>query len=381
MAVKRASGKSQSTLQDHRQAMDDALSGLPGLVVAHGECEFLRAEAVSGFRQAWQEKYPQGDETVIRATGEVRIPTLSDITAELSGNSLFAKEKLVVVRQAEKILFPQGRASADAADEAKAAKTAGGREKAFLERIQNPSPLIWLVLETAQLPRNRVLGKRVAEAFLEIVCPNPYPRDIPPWLGARAGRLGKNIDHEACDLLARAHGADLGVLAGEVEKLALFAGENETIGAAMVSEFLTGTIEFDIFGFTNAVEARDADRAVYFARRIAVQGTRDQRGKREDGEKSAHRVLAMLGGTVQGLLRARVAMARRLGAADFAAAEKLSPWRAEKLLDAASRFSLRELRLMARHAADQLRRAHDTGGDALLSLELMAVRFTGKGLL
>lgn len=368
-------------MQEHRQALEGAMAELPAVAVVFGDCEFLRAEAAASFRQAWMARYPDGDEISLRGSGENRNAGLSDITAELSGGSLFAKEKLVVVRQAEKILFPQSGRGAGEEGEADLPKAAGNREKAFLERVENPPSLIWLLLECSQLPRNRTLGKRVSELAAIIPCPQPYPRDLPYWLAVRARAGGKSLDEEAADLLIRAHGADLGALAGEIDKLTLFAGDGKTIDASMVSEFLTGTIEFDIFGFTNAVEARDERKAVFFARRIAVQGTRDQRGKKEDGEKSAHRVLAMLAGTVQGLLRARVAGARRLGVADFAAAEKLSPWRAERLLEAAGRFSLRELRLMARYAADQLRRAHDTGGDPLLSLELMAVKFTGKGLL
>ena len=65
-----------------------------------------------------------------------------------------------------------------------------------------------------------------------------------------------------------------------------------------------------------------------------------------------------------------------VSAGDFAAEEKLSPWRAGKLLEAAGRFELPELRRMVGLAADQLRRVHDTGGDPLLALESMAVKFT-----
>lgn len=375
MALKRSGAKPQATLQDHRRTLEQVRADLPGMVVVAGECEFLRAEATAVIRDAWLDKYPNGDTVIIRGAGDGRPATLADIAAEFSGGSLFAREKLIVVRQAEKILFPTSRAGADDAPEA-SQKPAGDREKSFLERLDNPPSLIWLVLETAQLPKNRTLGKRLAEKCTVIPCPLPFPRDVPAWLSDRARSLGKSLTEEAADLLVRAHGQDLGVLAGEIDKLSLYAGEGKRIDAAMASEFLTGTIEFDVFGFTNAVEARQLEQAVFYARRITEQGTRDQRGKKEDGARSAHRVLAMLAGTVQGLLRARVAAARRLQPAEFAAAEKLSPWRAEKLLAASTRFSLRELRIMARFAADQIRRSHDTGGDPLLALELMAVKFT-----
>lgn len=373
MAAKRFGGGAQSSFRDFQAAMEAVARDLPFLAVAFGECDFLRGEAANRFRNAWLEKNPGGDIVTIRGLGEGRPVSLADVTGELAGASLFAKEKLIIVRQAERLLFP-GLGKKD--ESAEPREGGGSREKGFVHCLDKPPRGIWLFLETSQLPKNRTLGKRLAAEAAVVPCPSPTQRDIPVWLSGRARDLGIRMDDAAMDLLMRAHGPEMGVLAGELDKLALFAGEGGTVDAAAVGEFLTGRIEFDIFGFTNAVEARDADRAVFFARRIALQGTRDQRGKKEDGEKSAHRVLSMLAGTVQSLLRANVARARRLDSAEFAAAEKLSPWRADKLYAAAAKFQLRELRTMARMAADQLRRVHDTGGDPLLALETMAVRFT-----
>lgn len=378
MAMKKT-GKEQATLRDFQAALSTAIHELPPLVAIAGDCEYLRAEAAARYRRAWMENHPSGDLAILRGSGESRPAGIADITRELSGGSLFAKEKLVMVRQAERILFPAGGKAASEGGEEEAKSSGNDREKAFLDRLEKPAAMMWLMLETAQLPRNRTLGKRLAEYCTVVPCPMPTQRDIPGWLFDRARELGTALSDAAADLLIRAHGADLGILSAELEKLALFAGEGREIGADTVREFLTGTIEFDIFGLTNAVEARDAEQAVFYARRISLQGTRDQKGKKEDGERSAHKIMAMLAGTLQGLLRARVAKAMGASAADFASAERLSPWRAGKLLEASTRFSLRELRHMVGFAADQMRRSHDTGGDALLSLELMAVRFTNKG--
>ncbi len=369
MALKK--GREQATLKEYNAALERAAEAPPPLAVAAGECEFLRAHALSRLRDAWTARFPDGDAVTLRGAGEARQPGLSDLTAELSGGSLFARDKLVIVRQAERVLFPAGGKSAgDAA-------AASAREKAFLDRIAHPSPRTWLVLETAQLPGNRTLGKAIAAGASVIPCPLPAQRELPAFLAARAGEAGRRIEPQAAELLIRAHGADPGALAREVDKLALFAPEGAAIDVPSVETFLTGTIEFDIFQFTNAVEAKDRREAVRYARRIAGQGTRDQKGRREDGGKSAHKVLFMLSSSAELLLRAGTARAAGRGAEDFSAAAGLSPWRGEKLYAAAAKFSLRELRRMVECAAEQMRRSHDTGGDAALSLELMAVRFTG----
>ncbi len=358
------------SLRDYQRALDQALASVPHLVAVYGECEFLRHKAIVRLRDAWLQANPSGDVVQLRGAGDTR-SSLNDITSEMSGGSLFATDKLVLVRQAEKILFPT---SADTGD---ASGARGEREKALLDFVERPAAHIWLLLETATLPKNRTLGKKLAAACYAIPCPNPSQRDIPLWLAAQAKGLGKRLDAEAADMLQSAYGTDLGLLSGEVEKLALYSGDNPTIDAAMAGQFLTGTIEFDIFSFTNALEARNLPGAMHFARRIVIQGARDQKGKKEGGERSAHRIMALVAGTVQNLLKARVALASGSDAGSFASAEKLSPWRAEKLLDAAGRFGLPELRRLASLTADQLRRAHDTGGDVLLSLELLAVHIAG----
>ncbi|MCC8164795.1 MAG: DNA polymerase III subunit delta, partial [Planctomycetes bacterium] len=299
---------------------------------------------------------------------------------ELSGGSLFAKDKLVLVRAADRILFPGNAAAAAIDDDAAAAKDgavkAKDREEAFLACIQKPAGRTWLVLELASLPRNRTLGKRLAELAHVIPCPQPTQRELAPWIAGQARKDGAAIDDDAVEMLLRAHGADIGVLAAELDKLVLFAGAGQRITSAMVGEFLTGTIEFDIFGFTNAIEARNAAEAVFYARRIATQGARDQKGKRESADTSAHKVLAILAGTLENLLRAKMAKARRADAEEFARSAGLSPWRARKLMEASGKFSARELRHMVSFAADQIRSTHDTGGDVMLSLETMAVSFT-----
>lgn len=373
MALKK--GRDQAGLRDHEAALRAALADLPPVMVAAGECEYLRAHAVERLRAAWLERCPDGDVAILRGSGEAKPLSLADITRELSGGSLFAKDKLVVVRQAERALFPVSRAGDEA--EAPTGK-AGEREKAFVDRLEKPAPRLWLILETAQLQRNRVLGKRLAEFGTVIPCPQPTQRDIPEWLFGQAASLGARLDDAAADLLLRAHGTDLGVLAAELDKLALFAGEGTHIDADMVGQFLTGTIEFDVFSLTNAVEAHNARQAAYYARRVTMQGARDQKGKKEDGDRAAHRILFMVAGSVMTLLRARIAMAAGLSSGEFASTEKISPWRADKVYDACRAYELPQLRRMAAHAADQLRRAHDTGGDAALSLETTVIRFTNS---
>ncbi len=383
--AQRKPAKETVGLRQHQKARAAYRSAFPKVAVLTGDCEFLRSQAVADSREAWEAHFPGGDVVVVRCSGEARPVTLPDIVRELSGGSLFGKEKLVLVRDAGRVLFPTaGKGGDEAADTVPLTANSGNkprdREKAFVDCLEKPASRIWLLLETADLPQNRILGKRLKEHALIVPCPQPNQRELAPWLQERAKQAGKILADTALDLLFRSHGSDPGLLASEVDKLILFADAADRIDAAMVGEFLTGTIEFEFFGYTNAIEQKNLKDALFFARRIAIQGSRDQKGKRENAESSAHRILAMLATTLQNLMKARLAASRRLDAHAFAGEEKIAPYRAEMLLSSSLRYSPRELRRMLSYAAEQIRRSHDTGGDVLLSLELMAVQFAG-GLL
>ncbi|MDR0362781.1 MAG: hypothetical protein LBJ46_08890 [Planctomycetota bacterium] len=366
-------GKDGQGLRRHLDSLGDALAALPPVVVFFGDGDYLRAAAVGRFRGAWSAAHPGGDAVTLSPDPGLAKPLgYPDLMAELGGRSLFAREKLVVLRRAERLLFPAaGRRDGAAADETGGAP---GREKGFLDYLESPSGASWLAIESASLPKNRTVGRRLAGKAALVPCPALNQRDAGDWLRGRAGELGKRLEPAAAELLLQAHGIALGTLAAELDKLALFVDDREAIGAGEVREFLTGRIEFEIFGLTNAVEDRDLREALLYARRVAVEGSRDQKGKKDDGERSAHRALAMLGGAALGILRARAAMAEGASAADLAAAAGVSPWRAERLMAAARKYPFPEIRALADFVAGELRASHDTGGDARLSLERTAAK-------
>lgn len=365
--------RNAESLADYRAGLAGAVKNFPTPLLVHGDNDYLRLEAATLVRAAWLEKHPGGEAVALRA-GDVQPLSHADVMAELSATGMFAREKLVIVRQADRLLFPRSAAASQGDAPAKAGPQSEGR---LLDMAESPAKGIWLLLETSQLPKNRNAGKRLAAWPARIPCPELRPNELPGWLDETAGKLGKRLSREAAGLLVQAHGNNLSLLASELEKLSLFAAGRDEIDIDTVREFMTGTVEFDIFGLTNAVEERDAARAVSFARRITAQGARDQSGKRKDGRSSSHQALALLAASASNLLAAGVARAEGKGAADLASEIGASPWRAEKLLAAARLYSLPELRRMASLTAEQLKATHDTGGDAQLALETLAVRLAG----
>lgn len=95
------------------------------------------------------------------------------------------------------------------------------------------------------------------------------------WLVDRAGHYGKKLDDEAAMLLVSFTGTDLTGLAGELEKLAAFVGEDrERIGSEDVKEIVGKSKSFNVFEFTKAIGSGNREQATSIALRLFADDSR-----------------------------------------------------------------------------------------------------------
>ncbi len=355
MAAKRRRGPGYA---DYRSALAEALERLPSAIYIHGAEEHLRREAIERLVAALARARPGAERLTLHGPvrgGEGGV-SLADLLAECRTSSLFASERIVVLRRGEGTLFPQGGAEESAGE-------------SFSRLVENPGEDLHLLLECAGSHGQYALGKLLAKAAHGIPCPEiRRPEEAHSFLADLARRDGKSLPGEAAEMLIRAHGLALGTLAGELEKLIVYVGEEPAISIDDVETFLTGSIEFAVFGLTTAVEDGALPRALTFAGRILHIGTRDAQGRRSDADSSAHRALAMLSHTLENLLAARVAMAEGAEDEELASRLRISPFRARHLARAARRHPVAHLRQALGALASEIHATHDSGGDPARSL-------------
>jgi len=369
------SAKTKATLREFQDALAEAVSGLPRVTLINGGEHYLRRDALGQLTESLRTHHPQVEIITYHGPASASEPglALGTVVGELSSSSLFASEKAIILRQADRVLFP---AKAADGEEETGASSARGRKQPdasemLIEYLDNPSDSVWLLLECESVRKQFRLGKALCAKAYVIECPTlSRQNEVDAWLRVEAGRLGKKIAPGVSEILFTAHGGNLGALHSELEKLSIYLGEREEISRQDVETFLSGSMELDVFGLTNALESRNLSDGLLFARRICLQGTRDQSGKKSDGASSAHRAMFMVSRTLENLF---VARAVKGGAGEVAAAAGTSPWRAEKLLESAEKFSVAELRHALAVMAEESRASHDTGADVSLSLEKVVI--------
>ncbi|MBU1276900.1 MAG: DNA polymerase III subunit delta [Proteobacteria bacterium] len=163
----------------------------------------------------------------------------------------------------------------------------------FLPYLADPSPTTTLLLTGTKLDARTKFAKTLSKAGKVHQFAKMYARQLVPWLQGRAAMRGKTLEAQAAAYLAELAGLGLGALDSELEKLALYVGNEKRITLATVRQVLGGSRLYSIFDFTDAVAAGGLTRA------LSCYAQLDSLGE------PAVRVLAMLTRLYRQLLEAR----------------------------------------------------------------------------
>jgi DNA polymerase-3 subunit delta len=139
----------------------------------------------------------------------------------------------------------------------------GPREDAVLTALPHLQGAVRLVLVARALDARKKLPGAFARGGASFAL-TPVSDDATArrWVGRLARDLGRDIAPDAADLLVQRTGFDLGVLASELEKAALFAGDGARIEAAHVAATVAGDRAQAIEELTDRLARRDLGGAV-----------------------------------------------------------------------------------------------------------------------
>ncbi len=96
--------------------------------------------------------------------------------------------------------------------------------------------------------------------------------DIREWVIRRLETEGKEIDHEALDAIIDFIGQDLSAIAMEVEKIAIFLGEEKRATLSAVEEILPYLRVHTVFELTDALSRGDPAASVEMLREVIGEG-------------------------------------------------------------------------------------------------------------
>jgi DNA polymerase-3 subunit delta len=132
-----------------------------------------------------------------------------------------------------------------------------------------------LIFVDGQITRGNPLRKSLAAMAEEREFVPPKGEALQRWIASRVQARGGRIAPQAASVLAGYAGDDLWLLAGEIEKLCLYAGEGP-IGVADVQKLTTYAREASVFPMIDAVVERRLTVAMRLIRELLAEGMSPQ---------------------------------------------------------------------------------------------------------
>lgn len=283
---------------------------VPGVVLLVGEegrlvdrgLARLREAVVPEAQRAFNEERLRGD--------EVDAARLVD---SLRTFPLLGGRRLVVVREADRL--------------------APGALDALAAYAEAPLDSTVLALAAEKIDRRLKIWKALEAAGVLVECGRPDERSLSKCLQEAAEAAGVTFEPGAVEALIELAGRDLGVLEGEVTKLAAFVGPARRVSPEVVHEVVAaGAGQQSVFAWVDAVAERRASEALVALGRLLAAG------------EEPLRLLALLARQVRLVWGAKALAAR--GASVPEVAEQLVPrarFLAPKLLAQARGFDEAEL--------------------------------------
>jgi DNA polymerase-3 subunit delta len=205
--------------------------------------------------------------------------------------------------------------------------------KAVADYLAAPAPGTVLALVGSEIRKDSPLAKACAKAG-QVLVYEVSKRELPKWVAEQFARHGVRATTDACRALIGLVGDNPQELAGEIDKLALWAGADE-IGDEQVDQLVAARADVPPFVLTDAWGRRDVAGVLAACESILERSTRS-------GE------VPMLVGRLVAHVR-RVQACQRLEAEgvrprEAASQLKMHPFAAEKAFGQGRNFSVEELR-------------------------------------
>jgi len=225
---------------------------------------------------------------------------------------MFADRRMVLVKRA-------GELSAAALD-------------ALVSCVADPSPTTCLVFVGGKVDQRKKFFQELKKRGELVECKRPYENQLGAFIREEAKGLGKRVEPAAAEMLVYLVGNNLGELATQLEKVALYVGQRQSITVDDVRGIVSDTKVESVFDLTNALGERELGKALRSLATIL-----------RDGEEPLM-LLAMIARHFRQLWRVRDLMAQKVSQQEISRLAGINPYFIKGVMAQARKFSVSELK-------------------------------------
>lgn len=195
-----------------------------------------------------------------------------------------------------------------------------------------PISEVCMVITADKVDRKRKLFKALTGLSTGIACEAPKENELLNWLRNRAKDTGYSLSSDAARFMLNRVGARPGILAKELEKTLLFAGENKSVSERDVAEVVGESKLENVFALTDALKTKNPEKAL-----------RLLNNQLDHGEEPI-KILGTIAWQLRMIWEVKHYQQKNLPANQIAKTMGANPFVVEKALQHTRRFSTQQLR-------------------------------------
>jgi len=260
---------------------------------------------------------------------------------------MFAERRVVLVRRSSELPAP-------ALDK-------------LTEYVADPSPTTCLIFEGEKIDQRKKFFLEIKKKGNLVEFKRLYENQLAPFIREEAAVYGKKVEPAALEMLVYLVGNNLQELAAEMEKVATFIGNRDTVKVADIREIVSDTKVDTVFELANALGEKETGKALRSLNTIL-----------RDGEAPLM-VLAMLTRHFRQLWRVKELCEKKVPTQEISRATGINPYFIKGIVEQARNYRLSEFRgIFERLFATDLA-LKTSGGKPVNLMECLVMDICGKG--
>lgn len=272
------------------------MADAPGLLLVHGDERHLVDATVA----RWRAPLAAADVEVIDAPAK-----LEPLIASLVDVPLFGAERHVLVRDLPQLTGTRR-------------GTMGAEELSRALAMRAPTTHVCFAVRATVAPSNPVLAAIRANGGQVVHHQQLRAPERRQWLDRELQSRGMRLPSGGADLLLRSTGGDLGAMGGELDKIAAHGG---TPTVVELEQLIAGTEQLELYRVLDLLAGPQPAAGAALLADLVAEG------------RSTQYLLSILAGQLRDLLMVHALMLRgQRGVGALAAAMRVPPWRAERVL-------------------------------------------------
>lgn len=236
------------------------------------------------------------------------------------------------------------------------------------EYLSQPAPYSIVVFSAPyeKLDERKKITKELKRKAAVIEAKKLTEQELVIWVKERATLSGVEIEKDAIELLLSLAGTNLFMLTSEIDKLALYAGENRSINKEIVDRLTARSLEQNIFTLVDKVVHRNVEGALRIYYDLLKQN------------EEPIKILSVITGQIRLIYQVKELSRKGYGQQQIAGTLKIHPFRVKLAAGQAGSFSDEELMRIIKLLADADYQMKTGGMRKEMLIEMILFQINGR---